>query len=103
VPDEIAVRSGFEASVAGKTAECDGGDAVPGTNLGGRQEFAGTLTGDYVDHGEPPWRWYRMNRLTRKPERYAFDEVWCESDSLYLDDPQGAAPPAPHTGPGATI
>jgi hypothetical protein len=93
VSEGIPVRAGFEESIAGKTAECDGGDAVPGTNLGGRQEFTGTLTGDYVDHGEPPWRWYLMTQLTRKPDGYAWDAVWCESDSLYLDDPPGAAPP----------
>jgi hypothetical protein len=97
--ETIPARRGFEPSVAGKTAECDGGDAVPGTNFGGRQEFAGTLTGDYVDHGEPPWRWYLMRLLTRKPDQYGWDEVWCESDSLYLDDPPGSAPPGP---PGET-
>ncbi len=89
----VSIRPGFEASVAGKTAECDGGDAVPGTNLAGRQEFSGTLTGDYVDHGDPPWRWYLMRDLTRRPDGYQFDEVWCESESLFLSDPPGAAPP----------
>jgi hypothetical protein len=87
------VRAGFEPSVAGKTAECDGGDAIPGTRLAGRQEFTGTLTGDYVDHGDPPWRWYLMRNLTRKPDQYQFEEVWCESESLFLSDPPGAAPP----------
>ena len=91
--ESIPIRLGFEASVAGKTAECDGGDAIPGTRLAGRQEFTGTLTGDYVDHGDPPWRWYMMSQLVRKPDGYAFDEVWCESDSLYLHDPPNAAPP----------
>jgi len=93
--DRHPVRAGFERAVAGKVAECDGGDAVPGTNLGGRQEFTGTLTGDYVDHGDPPWRWYLMRDLTRKPDGYAHEEVWCESDALYLAD--GSAPPAPHS------
>jgi hypothetical protein len=33
---------------------------VPGTGLASREEFAGTLSGDYVDHGDPPWRWYLL-------------------------------------------
>jgi hypothetical protein len=37
-----------------------------------------------VDHGDPPWRWYLMAELSRKPETYVADAVWCESGSLYL-------------------
>jgi hypothetical protein len=79
-----SARPGFDASLAGKRAECDGGGPVAGTRLAGREEFAGTLTGDYVDHGDPPWRWYLMAELSRKPETYVADAVWCESGSLYL-------------------
>ena len=80
------LRAGFDGAVAGKRAECDGGEAVPGTNLAGRQEFAGTLTGEYVDHGDHPWRWYRMVNLTRKPKGYQWDVVWCESGSLFISE-----------------
>lgn len=79
-----ASRPGFDASRAGRRAECDGGGGVPGTRFAGREEFAGTLTGDYVDHGDPPWRWYLLADLERKPEGYPGDAVWCESGSLFL-------------------
>jgi hypothetical protein len=85
-------RAGFDQSMAGKRAECDGGTPAP-TGGGTREEFAGVLTGEYLDHGEPPWRWYRLARLSRKPEGYPWDEVWCASDSLFtVDAPALAAP-----------
>ncbi len=77
---------GFDADVAGRRAECDGGGAIPGTRYAGREEFTGTLTGDYVDHGEPRWRWYLLVDLSRKPQGYPADAVWCESGSLFLLD-----------------
>ena len=80
------VRRGFDEARAGKTAECDGGGHIPGTHYAGRQEFTGTLTGEYFDHGEPPWRWYLMTRLTRKPENYEHDAVWCEAGNLFVSD-----------------
>ena len=83
-PRGTAVRAGFDQRLAGRYAECDGGGAIAGTRLAGREEFAGTLTGDYVDHGDPPWRWYLLRELTRRPESYAWDEVWCESGSLFV-------------------
>ena len=49
---------GFDSEKSGRVAECDGGRMLPGTRFAGREEFTGTLTGDFVDHGEPPWRWY---------------------------------------------
>lgn len=79
-----AARAGFDPALAGRRAECDGGRAIPGTRYAGREEFAGVLTGDYVDHGEPPWRWYLLTGLTRKPEGHP-DSVWCESGSLFLE------------------
>lgn len=77
---------GFDEALAGRRAECDGGHAVAGTRLAGRQEFAGTLTGAYVDHGDPPWRWYLLADLTLKPDGYADDTVWCESGNLFVLD-----------------
>ena len=81
--DPYPRRAGFDESMAGRRAECDGGMPVA-SGGGSRDEFTGTLTGEYVDHGEPPWRWYRMTGLSRKPKGYAWDEVWCEKDSLYF-------------------
>jgi hypothetical protein len=63
---------------------------IAGTRYAARQDFAGTLTGDYVDHGDPPWRWYLMTNLTAKPEAYTEDSVWCEAGMLFVaDDPVG--------------
>lgn len=81
-------RSGFDQAVAGKRAECDGGGPIEGTRFASRQEFTGTLTGEYVEHGDPPWRWYLLVDLVRKPEGYSADTVWCESESLFLRNDQ---------------
>ncbi|MFP6639243.1 MAG: hypothetical protein VCC04_03285 [Myxococcota bacterium] len=79
-------RPGFDPTLTGKRAECDGGGPVPGGHFAARQEFTGTLTGEYRDHGDPPWRWYLMNELSHKPDNYPHDTVWCESESLFLLD-----------------
>ena len=83
-------RPGFDPDVAGRRAECDGGGPVAGTHFAGRQDFTGTLTGEYVDHGDPPWRWYLLGDLSRRPEGYLADPVWCESGSLFFID-EGAS------------
>ena len=44
-------RRGVDSAYAGKRAECDGGGPIPGTRMAGRQEFAGTLTGEYIEEG----------------------------------------------------
>ncbi|MFQ5667754.1 MAG: hypothetical protein ACE5I7_15180 [Candidatus Binatia bacterium] len=80
----LPTRHGFDPKMAGRRAECDGGGLImAGVRSATRQEFAGKLTGDYVDHGDPPWRWYLMVDLYRKPHGYAWDRVWCESGSLF--------------------
>jgi hypothetical protein len=89
----MPVRHGREPSLAGRHAECDGGGAIPGTRFAGREDFAGTLTGEYVDHGEPPWRWYLLADLTRKPPGYPAEAVWCESENLFLIDAEGRTLP----------
>jgi hypothetical protein len=81
----IPARPGFDEAMAGKWAECDGGGLIAGGHAA-RLEFAGMLTGEYIDHGEPPWRWYLMVDLFRKPEGYPSDAVWCESASVFLLD-----------------
>ena len=78
--------SGFDAAAQGRRAECDGGAPIVGTNYAGRQEFAGRLTGHYRDYGKYAWRWYLLGELTKKPEGYGFETVWCDADSLYLVD-----------------
>lgn len=82
----LNVSPGFDAAMAGKRAECDGGGPVEGTRFAARQEFTGTLTGEYFDHGDPPWRWFLMVDLTKKPDGYGWDSVWCESGFIFLID-----------------
>jgi hypothetical protein len=79
-------QQGFDPTMAGKRAECDGGGPLPGTQFAGRQEFTGTLTGDYIEHGDPPWRWYLMVDLVKKPANFCWDAVWCESGFLFVDE-----------------
>ena len=80
----LPLIAGFDPAMAGRRAECDGGGPVEGTRYAARQDFAGTLTGEYIDHGEPPWRWYLMTELTTKPDGYFPDSVWCESGMLFV-------------------
>ena len=84
--EPLPARQGFDPKMAGKKAECDGGGPLDGTRYATREHFAGILTGDYVDHGDPPWRWYLMKDLSRKPDGYAWDSVWCESGSIYVTE-----------------
>jgi hypothetical protein len=42
-----------------------------------------------MDHGDPPWRWYLMTDLTRRPEGYVHDSVWCESGMVFLVERAG--------------
>jgi hypothetical protein len=82
----LPMRTGFDPAMAGRRAECDGGGPEPGGTVGSRDEFAGTLTGEYFEEGDPPWRWYLLADLTRKPTDYAEDSVWCESGFVFLVD-----------------
>lgn len=95
-PQPSPVRKGFEPSVAGRVAECDGGGPVLGSKYASRQEFRGTLTGAFVDHGDPPWRWYLMADLTMKPGAYLEETVWCEAGTVFLE---GISSPPPGPSP----
>ena len=81
-----SVSAGFNPQYAGKRAECDGGAHIAGTKYAGRQFFAGTLTGNYRDYGDYPWRWYLMTKLTQMPRGYVHETVWCDEGSLLLED-----------------
>ncbi len=85
VPDQEYIE-GFNEEYAGKRAECEGGAGVKGTKYAGRQYFVGTLTGQYRDFGIYKWRWYLLAELTKKPEAYPHGAVWCEGESLTLED-----------------
>jgi len=82
----IAEVRGFNPDLAGKRAECDGGGPIPGTRYSGRQDFAGTLTGDFVEIGDPVWRWFLMVELTEKPRDFEGDAVWCLEGNVFLVD-----------------
>ena len=83
---KIPETRGVNPDLAGIQAECDGGGHIPGTRYAGRQDFAGTLTGEYVELGDPVWRWYLMTDLTTKPEGYQEDAVWCLEGNVFLED-----------------
>ena len=85
-PERENVVSGVDPALAGRRAECDGGHALAGTHFAVREEYAGTLTGEYVEEGDPPWRWYVLGDLTLAPSGYPHDTVWCESGNLFVVD-----------------
>lgn len=82
--DSVPVRAGFDENLAGRLAECDGGGPIEGTRYAGRQDFRGRLTGEYVEEGDPPSRWYLMTDLTLKPPQFPSDAVWCEAGNIFL-------------------
>jgi hypothetical protein len=82
----MAERPGFHPDLVGRRAECDGGGMLVGTRYAGRQEFTGTLTGEYVEVGDPASRWYLMVDLTEKPRNFEAEAVWCLSGNLFFCD-----------------
>lgn len=80
---ELERTAGFDETVAGKRAECDGGTVLASGGVS-RDEFHGTLTGEYFEEGDPPSRWYRMANLTRKPADHIWDSVWCEQGFVFI-------------------
>jgi hypothetical protein len=86
---------GFEAEYADRIAECDGGGPIDGTRYAGRQEFRGRLTGECVDVGDPPRRWYLMVDLIVKPDGFEAEAVWCLAGNTFL----GESGPVLRNGP----
>ncbi len=79
-------------ALKGRAAECDGGMPVVNEGagpplLGARESYRGRLTGEYVEQGDPPWRWYYMTDLEATPEGFGESGVWCERSFLFLADP----------------
>ena len=79
-----AAITGFDPELAGRRAEADGGFATSDGAVA-RAEFVGTLTGEFMEEGAPPSRWYLLANLVRKPDWYEWDQVWCEVRSLFLE------------------
>ncbi|MGH2586861.1 MAG: hypothetical protein ACRDJE_18260 [Dehalococcoidia bacterium] len=79
------VRYGFDPAMAGRRAECDGG-SVDAEGRASREEFAGRLTGEYFEQGDPPWRWYLMTDLTQRPPYFEHESVWCDAGFLFVMD-----------------
>ena len=72
---------------AGRRAECDGGGLVMGSRYAARQEFTGTLTGEYYDEGDPSVALVQNDRPDpQAPTHFPFESVWCEAESLFLID-----------------
>ncbi len=86
IPRDIDGVRGVEPEYAGRFAECDGGGPIHGGKYSGRQEFKGTLTGDFVDIGDPPSRWYLMVDLQDRPEGFEGEAVWCLSGNTFLGE-----------------
>ena len=86
VDDRYRTEVTYDASVAGKRAEADGGSHVPGTNFAARQSFAGLLTGRRMTQGDPPWEFLEMGDFTENPEGFEHNVVWCHEGDVYLDD-----------------
>jgi hypothetical protein len=82
----------YDAAIAGRPVEADGGSLVDGVHEGltvsaaTREAFRGILTGRRMDIGEPPWRWLEIGDLSEKPENFAARTVWCEESFIYLLD-----------------
>jgi hypothetical protein len=87
-PPAPEMRMTFDDSLAGRRAICEGGAQVaPGAKVGGRETFSGTLTGDVMEHGDPPWRWFKMGNLSVRPEYVGTeDHVWCEESFVWFED-----------------
>ncbi len=72
----------FDESLAGRRAECDGG-GLTSAGVAGRDEFAGILTGFFVEHGDPPSRWYLLAAIEGKSD--SRESAWCERGFLFVD------------------
>lgn len=91
-PDSVL---SFDAAIAGKRVQADGGAetteaASPGRfAVASRESFEGTLTGRRLDQGDPPWRWLEIGDLTEKPIDFEDETVWCEESYIYMLDGDG--------------
>jgi len=72
--EENVVAGGAGSGVAEALAAQ--GIVIPILHLG--------LPDRFVDHGDPPWRWYLMTDLDRKPDGYPWESVWCEAGNVFL-------------------
>ena len=74
----------FDPHIAGVHVQADGGNAAVGSRLASRETFEGTLTGQRMDEGDPPWRWLEIGDLTGKPDEFGDESVWCEESYIYF-------------------
>ena len=86
IPENIDGTPGFVEEYAGQLAECDGGGPVGDGKFSGRQDFRGRLTGDCVDVGDPPARWYLMVDLIDPPDGYEGRSIWCLAGNTFLGE-----------------
>lgn len=96
---EATLRYGFETSVAGLTAECDGGEAGSigtgggATPIGSRACYRGTLTGRYMEEEQPGRRFYELVPSEQRDHVVTpGDTIWCERDFVFIEG--WAGPPA---------
>ena len=82
--EATSLRYYFDPAIVGMRVQADGGNAAIGSRLASRETFEGTLTGQRMDEGDPPWRWLEIGELTGKPEGFGEDSVWCEESYIYF-------------------
>jgi len=81
--DEFHVE--FDPALAGRTATCEGGaQAGPGSLVGGRETFVGTLSGRRLVYGDPGWPWLELVDLVLRPEGFTEERVWCDEHFVFL-------------------
>lgn len=84
-PETASTRIEFASDLAGRRATCDGGQALPGGQLGARETFVGTLSGRRLVYGDPPWQWLELIDVVQEPEGELHDHVWCDEACVFVD------------------
>lgn len=80
-------RIEFAADLEGRRATCDGGAQThPGSLVGGRETFVGTLSGRRLVYGDPAWKWLELVDAVKDPEGTMHEQVWCDEANVFLED-----------------
>lgn len=83
--DEVRIE--FVAELEGRRATCEGGaQSGPGSLVGGRDTFVGSLSGRLMIYGDPSWRWLELVDLIERPEGFSEERVWCDEQFVFLHE-----------------
>jgi hypothetical protein len=83
---EVEYTITFDASLAGRRVEADGGSEALGMKHGGREQYEGSLTGRKLSQGDPPWVFLELGDLKEKPVDLDQETVWCDEAYVYFLD-----------------